>query len=206
MNKNEKIEILKKYANYKPDIYQALEKLNCKFGIEIGVRVGNNLQNLLKNTLFSEGILVGLDAWTEDPNSPEINDENFSQHQLDAQYNHCVSKFKNFNHVKIIKSLSIDGSKLFENEYFDFIYIDAAHDYDSVKNDLNNWWDKLKNGGILSGHDYFPDKRIWRGKEVGVYKAVNEFAIEKNTEVNHVTDTNLEGGPNVACNSFFIVK
>jgi hypothetical protein len=206
MNKNEKINILKTYANYKPTIYQALEKLNYKYGIEIGVRLGNNLENLSKNKLFQEGVLIGLDAWSEDPNAPEINDENFSQYELDNQYNYCISRFKQFNHMQLIKSRSVDGCKLFNDEYFDFIYIDAAHDYDSVKNDLIHWWGKLKIGGILSGHDYFPDKRIWRGKEVGVYQAVNEFAIEKNTEVHHVTDTNLEGGPNVACNSFFIIK
>ena len=47
MTKKEKIEILKQHCNFKPDIYQALELLNCKVGVEIGVRIGNNFKNLL---------------------------------------------------------------------------------------------------------------------------------------------------------------
>ena len=46
MTKEEKIQALKKYANFKPDVYEALEKIGCKIGIEIGVREAGNLQNL----------------------------------------------------------------------------------------------------------------------------------------------------------------
>jgi len=206
MTKEQKIEILKKHCNYKPDIYQALELLDCKVGVEIGVRVGNNFKDLIKNKKFNEGILYGVDCWTEDPERPEINDIGLSQQQLDLDYLTLVSRYSVNPNVKILRNFSYEASLSFHDEYFDFIYIDAAHDYDSVVEDLNAWWPKLKKGGLFSGHDYFPDKRVWRGKECGVYKAVNEFAIQKNTEVHHVTDTNLEGGPGVSCNSFFIIK
>tara|TARA_R110000772_G_scaffold89733_2_gene185727 strand:+ start:251 stop:871 length:621 start_codon:yes stop_codon:yes gene_type:complete len=206
MTKEEKIGILKKHCNYKPDIYQSLELLECKIGVEIGVRVGNNFKDLIKNPKFKEGILYGVDCWTEDPEKPEINDIGLTQQQLDIDYLTLVGKYSANPNVKIIRNFSHEASLSFPNEHFDFIYIDAAHDYDSVIEDLNAWWPKLKLGGLFSGHDYFPDTRIWRGKECGVYKAVNEFAILKNTEVHHVTDTNREGGPGVSCNSFFIIK
>lgn len=206
MTKEEKIQILKRECNFKPDIYRGLYDLDCKVGIEIGVRLGNNLANLAKNKKFKEGMLYGLDSWREDPNKPEINDASYSQKQLDNQYALCVNKFQNLPFVKIIRSLSVEGTNHFPDEHFDFIYIDAAHDYDSVKEDLNAWWSKLKEGGVFSGHDYFPDRRVWRGKEVGVYKAVNEFVKEKGTEVHHTTSTEREGGAGVACNSFFVIK
>lgn len=206
MTKNEKIEILKRKCNFKPDIYRGLYDLECKVGIKIGVRFGNNLANLAKNEKFKEGMLYGLDSWREYPNKPEINDEGYSQKQLDNQYASCVKRFQNLPFVEIIRSLSIEGSNNFSDDYFDFIYIDASHDYDSVKEDLNIWWPKLKNGGVFSGHDYFPDRRVWRGKEVGVYKAVNEFVKEKETKVHHTTSTELEGGVGISCNSFFIIK
>ena len=79
MTKEEKIGILKKHCNYKPDIYQSLELLECKIGVEIGVRVGNNFKDLIKNPKFKEGILYGVDCWTEDPEKPEINDIGLTQ-------------------------------------------------------------------------------------------------------------------------------
>ena len=49
----------------------------------------------------------------------------------------------------------------------DFVFIDAQHDYDSVKKDIEIWTPKLKPGGLLSGHDYQPNFK-------GVIQAVDE--------------------------------
>lgn len=206
MNKQEKIQLLKDTIKVKADISTALQKLEVRIGIEIGVRKGGNLNQLSRNNFFTEGKLIGMDCWQEVVERPTFNDQNFPQSSLDAQYNSVVKLFEDREWVEIIKDFSVEGSKRFEDNYFDFIYIDAAHDYESVKEDVEAWWPKLKPGGIFSGHDYFPDRRVWRGEAVGVYQAVNEFATSQNTVVHHVTDTNLEGGVNVACNSFFIVK
>jgi hypothetical protein len=52
----------------------------------------------------------------------------------------------------------------------DMIYIDAAHDYASVKGDLESYWPLLTENGVLIGDDYVQ----WPG----VTKAANEFAGE----------------------------
>ena len=206
MTKEEKIKILKETITWKPDIYKAIELLECKIGVEIGVRVGGHFKLLSQNPLFTQGMLYGVDCWTEDPERPEINDIGLSQTQLDHDYLRLVAEYSSVPNVKFVRNFSYEASLTFPDNFFDFIYIDAAHDYDSVVEDLNAWWPKLKEGGLFSGHDYFPDTRIWRGKACGVYQAVNEFVKEKNTEIHHVTDTDKEGGPGVSCNSFFIIK
>lgn len=206
MKRAEKIKIIKDNIKVKADIHKALNSLNHTTGIEIGVRQAGNLSLLNLNPHFKKGFLIGVDCWREFPDNPEFNDENYAQTTLDHMYFTCLNKFREDHHVKIIRSLSKEAASMFSDEIFDFIYIDAAHDYESMCEDLNYWWPKLKSGGVLSGHDYFPDKRIWRGKECEVFRAVNEFLSDRNLKVEHTTDTNLEGGPNVACNSFFTVK
>lgn len=49
----------------------------------------------------------------------------------------------------------------------DLIHIDAAHEYEPVKRDLENYWALLRPGGILVGDDY-----AWPG----VKQAADEFA------------------------------
>lgn len=59
-------------------------------------------------------------------------------------------------------------------EPLDFVYIDANHNYEYVKQDCEYWYPKIKKGGILSGHDY---RDI---PQSGVKKAVDEFVKSKN--------------------------
>ena len=69
-----------------------------------------------------------------------------------------------------MKMTSLEASSKFDDNSIDFIFIDASHEYTDVINDLKAWYPKLKSGGILAGHDYYPDQSTWGD----VYKAVNE--------------------------------
>ena len=66
-----------------------------------------------------------------------------------------------------MQASSIEYADLIENDSVDFVYIDAEHDYHSVKQDLSVWFPKVKIGGFLAGHDYnkqqFPGlvKAVW---------------------------------------------
>lgn len=70
----------------------------------------------------------------------------------------------------IIDKPSLVAANQFSDGSIDFAFIDADHDYASVKADLNAWWPKIKPGGILAGHDYCSG---W----VGVSQAVDEFVL-----------------------------
>ena len=204
MTKQQKIDILKKHATWKPDIgEQALDRLGCKVICEVGVRKGGHFRHLM---MSNPTLAVAVDCWKEVPGKPMYNDVGSSQDVLDDEYNNMVMEFGHLDNVRIVRNFSIEASEQFPNQFFDFIYIDAAHTYEEVKMDLEAWYPKIKDGGILSGHDYFPDTRIWRGDPCGVYQAVNEFVGENKLSVDHITDVNKEGGPGVACTSFFVIK
>ena len=74
--------------------------------------------------------------------------------------------------VNLICSDSTQASLTFPDKFFDFIFIDADHKYQSVKDDILNWLPKLKENGLMGGHDYCS---YW----VGVKEAVDEVFLQK---------------------------
>ncbi len=80
-----------------------------------------------------------------------------------------IAKEKFPGKCKFIYDKSKEAVKEFKDESLDFVYIDANHNYEFVKEDIELWYPKVKIGGIIGGHDYGPH-------ESGVAKAVDEWA------------------------------
>ena len=60
--------------------------------------------------------------------------------------------------IVLIISDSVRSSSLFGNASFEWVHLDARHDYASVKADIEAWLPKVKPGGWLSGDDYNEEK------------------------------------------------
>jgi predicted O-methyltransferase YrrM len=56
--------------------------------------------------------------------------------------------------ISLFKMPSSKALPLLQNGYFDFIYIDGSHDFDSVVNDIKMSLPLLKDHAIIGGHDY----------------------------------------------------
>jgi len=89
------------------------------------------------------------------------------------------------NYINPVIGYSTEVSKNYEDESLDFVFLDASHDYESVKNDIIAWYPKIKSNGIIAGHDY-NDVGTEGCEWVGVVKAVNEFFGQDNIEVRKV--------------------
>lgn len=59
------------------------------------------------------------------------------------------------NNVKKLRSNSVLAADMFNDGSLDLVYIDAAHDFDSVCGDIRVWLPKIKPDGVICGHDYF---------------------------------------------------
>lgn len=77
-------------------------------------------------------------------------------------------------YVNIKRMNSTSAALTYSERSLDFVFIDAAHDYENVKADILAWMPKVKPGGYLAGHDY----PTWEG----VTKAVNEIIGAENVE------------------------
>lgn len=70
--------------------------------------------------------------------------------------------------AQMYRMTSAAAAPKFEDASLDFVFIDAGHGYDDVKEDLDLWVRKVKPGGVIIGHDYAPNTFP------GVVKAVDE--------------------------------
>lgn len=115
-------------------------------GAEIGVQRGNNAISILKELNIKKLYLI--DIW-EDYKGQTHKFENLKNYIM------VLSRFRKNKRVEIIRAFSNEGSKKIENCSLDFVYIDANHEYQYVYNDIDCWYKKIRNGGVLAGHDVF---------------------------------------------------
>ena len=87
--------------------------------------------------------------------------------------------------TRLHRGLSWEELDGFPDYSLDWVYIDAAHDFDSVLRDLAVAKTKVKRGGIIAGHDYVRWGRF--GYKCGVVDAVNSFCIKNNYELIYLT-------------------
>jgi predicted O-methyltransferase YrrM len=95
-----------------------------------------------------------VDTWK---GSEEHNIAEWSKELIDKDdvYNGFIKNIEPVkDYVKVVRHPSVEASKLYEDGSLDFVFIDAAHDYDNVLADLKAWHPKVKPEGIIAGHDY----------------------------------------------------
>lgn len=79
-----------------------------------------------------------------------------------------------FGNINTIPEWSKDAERILANHKFEFIFIDAGHEYIDIRNDYELWWKHLVIGGIMAFHDYTPNYD-------GVVRFINEtFGIPHN--------------------------
>ncbi len=143
---------------------------NIISGAEIGVKEEATSLKLIKELNISKLYLI--DIWGKytlhvkirSPKQHKLHSVNFAK-SYDKVFNLC----KENNNLQMIKMDSVQASQWFADRSLDFVFIDGNHDYEYVSKDIHTWFDKVRDGGIICGHDYCSQRE-------GVVNAVKEFA------------------------------
>jgi hypothetical protein len=135
--------------------------------IEIGSHMGEGLQMLASTGLFNKIHVI----------EPFEGEEEFNEmfgwswDEVRAEWELNTRHFKDI--IKLHESYSYKVADNFIDGTIDFVYIDGDHNYEAVKRDIQLYLPKIKDGGIIAGHDYHEE---WPG----VIKAVEEVLGKPN--------------------------
>ena len=170
------------------------------FGVEVGTFKGEFSKQILENW---SGTLYMVDVWRS-LGDEYIDSSNHGNFDIEI-FGESIKNIKGHEDRGVmVRASSEIASNMFLDNSLDFVYIDANHAYDFVKEDIQLWYPKVKSGGWVMGHDYILtdwttppfaengiDKHIWTNKGdggdyniyagiFGVNPAVDEFCKENN--------------------------
>ena len=166
-------------------IEKIVKEQNVHVVIELGSWLGKSTRHIA-STLPEDGVVYAVDHWQ---GSPEHHQETFDYFPemktiLPVLYEQFLS---NVIHAKLThkiipwKMSTDEAIKRFHAEQIrpDLIYVDAAHDEESVYKDLCNYYPLVKEHGTMCGDDWG-----W-GEEQGfpVRRAVERFAKEHHLQI-----------------------
>ncbi len=135
--------------------------------VEVGVYLGDNAVDVLRELSIEKTWLI--DTWGENGfflcDMRNLDDGNCIYEEIKERFRTEISQ----NKVEILRMDNREAANHIPND-LDLVYIDANHEYEEVKKDLEAWYPKVRKGGIFSGDDYHYYE--------GVVKAVDEFVSE----------------------------
>lgn len=151
---------------------------------EIGVNEGDFSEKIL--TICQPEKLVLIDVWAS---------KRYHGGLFDKVRTRFASQIAN-QKVEIIRDLSFGGIAKCPDVYFDWVYLDTDHTYNTTSRELELLRPKMKPGGIIAGHDYIMGN--WNaGHRYGVIEAVRAFCLQYNWELIYLTHE-LDNHPSFA--------
>jgi len=146
------------------------------YGAEVGVQKGEFSKVILEEWNCSGLFLI--DPWKDHPEySSDVGAVSNNEHEENLK--ETLNNVKKYgDKVEIIRDFSINASEEFSDGGLDFVFLDARHDAEGIREDIEHWWPLVRKGGILAGHDYAnydEPKNL-----IEVKKVVDEVLIDVN--------------------------
>jgi|688.fasta_scaffold102751_3 hypothetical protein len=173
------------------DLLLKLKNFEPKVVCEVGVQQGGYAKTILETIPSIEKIYL-VDLWQNQENYFDLANVSDPVHQ--EYMANTITNTKPWQEkVILLKGFSTQMAEQIPDNSLDWVYIDARHDYKGCYEDIQAYWPKIKQGGVISGHDYMSADEVpgqdWSicydgTKNVGAVKgAVNDFAALNNLQV-----------------------
>jgi hypothetical protein len=160
-------------------LIRLLQKRKHAVGCEVGVHTGDTASKVLA-ALPGIKVYHAVDPWE----SYEKYDGTKYRKPGNKRYKTWksakeafIARTNSYNKTVIHQMTSVDAVKRIKDDSLDWVFIDANHEYDYIKENLELWTPKVKKGGLVSGHDY--ENKKWSG----IKKAVDEFVPKEKLNV-----------------------
>jgi predicted O-methyltransferase YrrM len=143
---------------------------------EVGCAYGKSLAYLLRHLRVSVDVHA-IDAWEEFMGGDNLPPETFERMRAyGTPRRACEQEVAacfppdgpQLERVKFTSERSVKAAEAFEKRSLDFVFIDADHSFEAVRDDIAAWMPKVKKGGTLAGHDL---NMHYPGVETAVRKA-----------------------------------
>lgn len=118
-------------------------------GCEIGVCHGFTTEYFLKNVPTIEKIYA-IDHY---PSFVDWDGTRLTEERQEETKRRCAERLSIYGGVELIYDTSTNFVSNLEDESLDFLFIDGDHSYESTLADIQNYWPKVKKGGLFAGHD-----------------------------------------------------
>jgi predicted O-methyltransferase YrrM len=119
-------------------------------GCEIGVCHGFTTEYFLKNTPTIKKVYV-VDNY---PAFVDWDGTRITAERQEVTKRLCKSKLEKFgDKVVFAYESSVTFAQTLEDDSLDYVFVDGDHSYEATLADIQNYWPKVKKGGIFAGHD-----------------------------------------------------
>lgn len=122
--------------------------------VEVGCKEGRTTSFILDNCPKCK--VIALDPWGQMPDQGAVDCgetyEAWDFEAIEAEFWERCDAGK--DRLTFYRRTSAEAAGEVDDGSQDLIFIDAAHDYDSVLADIELWTPKIREGGILAGHDF----------------------------------------------------
>lgn len=183
--------IVKRVTNlkYRTDFYDIISHRDIKVALEIGVEFGYNARDILRHLPQVEKLYL-VDPFTGALTQKFWWKEGKLFDRCEKNMAPCRDR------IEFVKKKSWEACPDFEDASLDFIHIDGAHHVHAVITDIVNWWPKVKEGHVFSGHDYYS-----KSKKRNVLPVVNW--IFKDRQIYCTNESRRENGNS---GSWWVIK